>query len=150
LPGLMAVLVSVFIHSLSAVWIKRIGAGLHPLETTTGALLVAVPLFWISWGLLGGSAAGEVSERALWSIVYLGAIATGFGFVLYYYVLREVSASTVALATLITPVLALMLGAWLNQERVSETDLLGALLILLGLAGYQWGDRWLVRQVDVR
>jgi len=141
LPGLLAVLVSVFAHSLSAVTIKRIGAGLHPLETTTGALLIAVPLFWISWGLDGAHTDVQLGQRALYSILYLGAIATGFGFVLYYYVLREVSPSTVALATLITPVLALLLGAWLNQEQVSAIDLAGAGVILLGLASYQWGDR---------
>ena len=141
LPGLLAVLVSVAAHSLSAVWIKRIDAGLHPLETTTGALLVAVPLFWLSWALSDGHVDGQVSQRALWSILYLGAVATGIGFVLYYYVLREVSASTVALATLMTPVLALLLGAWLNHERVGVADLAGAAVILLGLASYQWGDR---------
>ncbi|MEN8213706.1 MAG: DMT family transporter [Pseudomonadota bacterium] len=141
LPGLLAVLLSVFAHSLSAVWIKRIDAGLHPLETTTGALLVAVPLFWLSYGLHGVDVDVQISERALWSILYLGAVATAFGFVLYYYVLREVSANAVALATLITPVLALLLGAWLNHERISAADLLGTGIILLGLASYQWGDR---------
>lgn len=55
LPGLLAVLASAFIHSLSAVWIKRIGADLHPLETTTGALLVAVPLFWLTVVLMGNT-----------------------------------------------------------------------------------------------
>lgn len=148
LPGLLAVLLSVSVHSLSAVTIKRIGAGLHPLETTTGALLVAVPLFWLSWGMSGADTDVQVSERALWSILYLGAVATGFGFVLYYYVLREVSASSVALATLVTPVLALLLGAWLNHERVAGADLLGAGIIVLGLACYQWGDRLLDRLVS--
>lgn len=143
LPGLCAVLLSVSAHSLSAVWIKRIGAGLHPLETTTGALLVAVPMFWMVWVLDGADVALQPSSRALWSILYLGAVATGFGFVLYFYVLREVSPGTVALATLFTPVLALLLGAWLNQERVGLMDLVGAATILLGLASYQWGDRLL-------
>ncbi|MES9874593.1 MAG: DMT family transporter, partial [Candidatus Sedimenticola sp. 6PFRAG7] len=124
-PGLLAVLASVIIHSLSAVWIKRIDAGLHPLETTTGALLVAVPLFWLSYGLNTVNGDVQISERAAWSILYLGAVATAFGFVMYYYVLREVSATAVALATLVTPVLALLLGAWLNQERISVTDMLG-------------------------
>lgn len=149
LPGLLAVLVSVFVHSLSAVWIKRIDAGLHPLETTTGALLVAVPLFWLSYSLNGVDVDVQIGERALWSILYLGAVATAFGFVLYYYVLREVSVNTVALATLITPVLALLLGVWLNHERISETDLVGSGIILLGLASYQWGDRLLGRTFAV-
>jgi drug/metabolite transporter (DMT)-like permease len=141
LPGLLAVLLSVFVHSLSTVTVKRLGAGLHPLETTTGALLVAVPLFWIGWGLNGADMHVEFNTRALWAILYLGAVATGLGFVLYFYVLREVSAGTVALATLVTPALALLLGAWLNQERVAVQDLAGAGVILLGLTSYQWGGR---------
>ncbi|MES9963337.1 MAG: DMT family transporter [Candidatus Sedimenticola sp. 20ELBAFRAG] len=149
-PGLLAVLASVVIHSLSAVWIKRIDAGLHPLETTTGALLVAVPLFWVSYGLNTVNVDVQISERAAWSIIYLGAVATAFGFVMYYYVLREVSATAVALATLVTPVLALLLGAWLNQERISVTDMLGASIILAGLASYQWGDRLRGRAVVAR
>lgn len=149
-PGLLAVLASVIIHSLSAVWIKRIDAGLHPLETTTGALLVAVPLFWLSYGLNTVNVDVQISERAAWSILYLGAVATAFGFVMYYYVLREVSATAVALATLVTPVLALLLGAWLNQERISVTDMLGGGIILAGLASYQWGDRLRGRAVVAR
>jgi drug/metabolite transporter (DMT)-like permease len=147
LPGLLAVLLSVFVHSLSTVTVKRIAAGLHPLETTTGALLIAVPLFWISWGLNGADTDVHLGVRALWAILYLGSVATGLGFVLYFYVLREVSVGAVALATLITPVLALLLGAWLNQERVAAADLAGAGVILLGLASYQWGDRLRRRRV---
>ncbi|MGV6826608.1 MAG: DMT family transporter [bacterium] len=145
LPGLLAVLASAFIHSVSSVWIKRIGADLHPLETTTGALLVAVPLFWLTVILMGIDSNVEISERALWATVYLGAIATAFGFVLYFYVLREISATALALAALFTPVLALMLGIWLNQETISHTDMLGTAIILLGLASFQWGDRLLKR-----
>jgi drug/metabolite transporter (DMT)-like permease len=52
--GLAGLLLSVVIHSASAVWVKRIDARLHPLETNTGALLVAVPLFVLDWALLDG------------------------------------------------------------------------------------------------
>ena len=150
LPGLLAVLISVCTHSLSAVWIKRINAGLHPLETATGALLIAVPLFWASYVFNGVDTDVHLNERALWSIVYLGAVATAFGFVMFYYVLREVSPSVVALVTLITPILALLLGAWLNHERISEVELIGAGVILSGLASYQWGDKLIGRVVMAR
>ncbi|OOY51276.1 DMT family transporter [Solemya velum gill symbiont] len=148
--GLLAVGVSVVIHSLSAVWIKRIDAGLHPLETTTGALLVAVPLFWVSYGFNDADADVQISERALWSILYLGAVATAFGFVLYYYVLREISATAIGLATMVTPVLALLLGAWLNHERISAIEMLGTGVILAGLASYQWGDQLMRKKTLVR
>ena len=40
------------------------------------------------------------------------------GFALYYYVLKHLDASRVALVTLITPVLALLLGHLLNGEVI--------------------------------
>jgi drug/metabolite transporter (DMT)-like permease len=43
--------------------------------------------------------------------------------------------------TLITPVLALGLGMWLNQEQPSASMLAGAVLILVALGAYLFGDR---------
>jgi drug/metabolite transporter (DMT)-like permease len=39
-----------------------------------------------------------------------------------------------------TPVLALMLGQWVNQEVVTTSVWIGSGIILLGLALYEWGD----------
>jgi len=63
------------------------------------------------------------------------------GFVLYYYVLRHVQASRVALVTLMTPVIALLLGQWVNAEVISEREWLGTAIILLGLTSFQWGEQ---------
>ena len=52
------------------------------------------------------------------------------GFALYYYVLRHVEATRVALITLITPVLALMLGHLLNGEALQAESVLGTASIL--------------------
>ena len=143
--GLIVMLLSVLIHSSSAVWVKRIDAGLHPLETTTGALLVSLPLFFISWLFMDGEPPQETNVRALWSVLYLGAIASSLGFAMYFYLLREIAASRVALITLLSPVLALMLGHFLNGERISDANMLGTAVILFGLMSYQWGESVLLR-----
>lgn len=64
------------------------------------------------------------------------------GFVLYYYVLRQVQASRVALIALMTPVIALILGQWLNEEIIGAREWLGTLIILAGLAVFEWGGQW--------
>jgi len=140
--GMAAVLLSVHIHSASAVWIKRIGARLQALETTTGALLVALPLFTMNWALLDGGWPAEIELHSLWAIVYLGVFGSSLGFILYYYVLRNVQATRVALVTLITPIIALFLGQWLNEESVTTREWLGIGIILTGLACFQWGGYW--------
>jgi len=141
--GMLAILLSVHIHALSAVWIKRIGAKMHALETTTGALLFAVPLFTLTWFVGDGHAPTTLPAITIWSIVYLGIMGSVVGFVLYYHVLRHVQASRVALITLMTPVIALFLGQILNDEIIGPREWTGTLIILLGLAIFEWGEGWL-------
>lgn len=139
--GLAAVLLSVHIHAASAVWVKRVGAGLGALEVTTGSLLVAVPLFTLGWLLLDGTWPRDVPAQATWAIVYLGVFGSALGFILYFHVLARMAASRVALITLLTPVLALLIGMLANGEAIGIREIAGTGVILAGLAIYQWGGR---------
>jgi drug/metabolite transporter (DMT)-like permease len=138
--GVSGVLIAVVAHSASAVWVKRLDASLHGLVITSGGLMVAVPLFLLSWFLQGEHWPVEISERALLSILYLGVIGSVIGFALYFYILRNVETTKVALITLVTPVIALLIGQWLNAEVINERVWLGTALILLGLAGFELGS----------
>lgn len=139
--GVAGILVAVHVHAASSVWVKRIGADLPALATTTGSLLVSVPLFLAAWALVDGTWPANVPPRAGWSIVYLGVFGSALGFILYYHVLRRMAASRVALITLITPVLALGLGHLANSEPLGLREVAGTGIILAGLALYQWGGR---------
>lgn len=139
--GLAGVLVSVHIHAASAVWVKRVGAGLAALEVTTGSLLVAVPLFVLGWLQFDGAWPQGFPPRSAWSIVYLGVFGSALGFILYFHILARTAASRVALITLITPVLALLIGWYANGEPIGPREMLGTATILMGLALYQWGER---------
>ncbi|RRQ22458.1 DMT family transporter [Thiohalobacter thiocyanaticus] len=139
--GIAGVTLAVVLHSASAVWVKRIDAGLHPLSQTGGGLLVAAPLYALTWGLADGGLPMGVSERALMSIGYLALMGSVLGFMLYYYALKHLPATRLALIPLITPVLALLLGALFNGETLQPRMLLGVAVVLAGLMAYQWGDR---------
>jgi drug/metabolite transporter (DMT)-like permease len=141
IAGLAVQLLSVFLHSLSLVLVKRYGDGLPSLSITTGALLIAVPLFFIAWLVLDGHAPRALPVRAAASIVYLGVVGSVIGFTLYFYVLKRMQANSASLITLITPVTALMVGNAFNGERISARVLAGTVLVLAGLALHQWGDR---------
>lgn len=144
--GMLGVLASVVLHSLSSVWVKRIGADVPAFAVTGGGLLVAAPLFLVSWLLFDGRAPAALAPRAAYAILYLGLVGSVVGFVLFYYVLRRMAASRIALITLVTPVLALALGHVLNGEALEAQVWLGAALILAGLGVHQWGDRLLPRE----
>ena len=144
--GVMAVLLAVLFHSLSAVWVKRIGGELHPMSINSGALSIAVPLYLLVWLVFDGHLPQAMSERALGAILYLAVFGTVLGFNLYFYVMKRVSAAALSLVTLITPVLALVIGNGLNGETIAPQVWLGIGAILLGLVSFQWGG-WLRRRL---
>lgn len=136
--GVSGVLVSVAIHSASAIWVRRIGAGLPALAVTAGGLSVAVPLFVVTWFVFDGAWPAEISARARYAIVYLALFGSVLGFFWYFYLLKRLEAAHVNLLTLISPFSALLLGAWMNGERLTEQVWAGASLIVAGLLFYQW------------
>ncbi len=146
--GIAGMLFSVTAYSASAVAIKRIGADIPALATTIGGLAVSVPLLLAVYYLSGTPLPHAIPARTAASIIYLGIIGSVLGFALYYYVLRHVEATRVALITLVTPVIALLLGHGLNGEPVQAEVWAGATAILSGLLLFEYGqymNGWLGR-----
>jgi drug/metabolite transporter (DMT)-like permease len=139
--GITGVLVSAFFQAASSVWVKRIDANIPALSQVTGGLLLSVPIYLITWAVFDGHWPAEISPISLASIIYLGAIATTFGFVLYYYLLIQHSATKVALVTLVSPVMALLLGHAVNHEPLTMKVATGTLLILGALLVHEFFDR---------
>jgi len=140
--GIAAMLISMLIHSASSVWVKRLGDGirLHPMAINGGALVVAASLSLLTWLGSGDTMPVTLSLQTAGSILYLGIAGSVVGFTLYYHILRHLPAGVIALITLVTPVLALLLGQWLNGERVEPRIWWGTAVILAGLLLYQWSN----------
>ena len=145
--GIIGVLGSAAIHAVSMVWVKRIGADVPALSVTAGGLVVAAPFYLVTWGIVDGSLPTALPDRAFMSIVYLALMGSVVGFVLFYDALKKVSAGAMALVTLVTPVLALIIGNQLNGEAIQMEVMIGAGLILFGLVVYNWGGKWATARV---
>lgn len=140
--GIAGVVLSVLMHSASAVWIKRINADIKAIVLTSGGLTVAAPLLLLTWLIAAPAMPAYIPTKTAGAIIYLAMFGSVVGFALYYYVLKHVQATRVALITLITPVMAMMLGHILNAEPLSRNIVLGAALILSGLVLFET-KRWL-------
>ena len=119
---------------------KRLGTELDGMTITTGSMLFATPLYLITWLFFDGQWPDNIPVKASAAIVYLGVVATVVGFILYFYLLRKISAHQTALITLITPVIALWLGHWLNDEVITPAVIAGTALILFSLVSHEFGD----------
>lgn len=143
--GIAGVFLSVLLHSLSSVWLKKIKASLTALEITQGGLMVSVPLYLLTWYIFQGVLPNDISQRSLVSILYLSVFGSVLGFMMFFYILKHVDVSRVSLITLITPVLALFLGYAFNHEVLTTSIWIGTALIMLGMSFYQWSDKLLTK-----
>ena len=148
--GAIGVTVSAMSQSLGSVLTRKLKPSIPAISITAGSLAVALPLFILNC-VIGSGWPDELPVRSLLSIVYLGLIGSAIGFPLYFYLIKNINVERIALITLITPVSALLLGAWLNDETISLRVWSGTALILLGLAIYEYGkhlpfkDKWRTR-----
>jgi len=140
LPAIILLLISVLISSFSSVVIRQLGKSeqFHPMQTATGGLIVAIPFFILVVYLLEPTLIAPFHGKALYSILYLGIVGTGIGFTLYYFLLKQMPASKVALITLITPITSLLLGSALNNEPMLHEIWYGASFVIAGLLLYQF------------
>lgn len=145
--GLIMLLGAVTCFAAGGIAVQRVAAGLGPMQQTVGGLLGAMPLYAVAIALTGQYPVFSGDWRGMAAILYLALFGSLLGFYCYFHVLTRLSAATVALITLITPVLALSLGAWLNGEVLSARVLAGAGVIVVALGGYLFGDRRIRRQL---
>lgn len=137
--GILVVLGSTLVHSLSSVLIKYFNARLSCFSASAGGLAFAMPLFVATCIYRGEPIPQDIPDRAMFAILYLGIIASTFGFALYFYVLSHMDIGKVSLIPLITPVSALLLGILLNDEPLSTSIIMGAGFISTGLLCYLFG-----------
>lgn len=127
-------LISPLASSFSLVAVKRWGHDVHPLS------LSAVPM-GLAAGVMGGLALAFERDRqvsfdavSVSIVVYLALIGSAVTFSLYYWLLRHVTAGAVSLISLLTPIVAVVVGAIFLGEPTTARMLAGSLLVVGGVA----------------
>lgn len=135
--GVLGMVGSALLFALSSVWVKAVGGSISPLRQSTGVLVLAVPAFALTWFFVDGEIPSGVDSRSLLGVTYLSIVGSTVGHTLFFYVLRHCSMVTVSLIPLITPVLALSLGAVFANETITPSTYWGSGMVLVSLALYQ-------------
>ena len=139
--GIIGTLASVACFAVSAVAVKQVNAGLHPLVQTSGTLWVSSIGFVVTIPVFGFSVPEEMGWVSSVGLVYLITCGSLLGFVLYFYILKHLPTARVAIITLIAPVLAMIWGNLLRGEILHIMSLIGCAALISALALYQWHRR---------
>ena len=101
-----------------------------------GGTLMLLPTLPFAWQDL--AAAGS---SAWWSAVYLGLMPSALGFVLWGYAVARLSiATSTSLLYLVPPLAVLIAFVWLDEIPLAS-ELLGGLIVILGVLTVTLGDR---------
>jgi O-acetylserine/cysteine efflux transporter len=119
-----------------------------------GSLIPPLPFFALSW-LLEGPELIESSLRgiglsSILAIVYLAFVATLLGYGLWSRLLSRYPASQIAPFSMLVPVIGLSSSAWLLDEQLSQLQMAGALLVMVGLLVNVFGARLFGRFLQVQ
>jgi drug/metabolite transporter (DMT)-like permease len=99
------------------------------LQVTIGTIITAPLVF-----ALEGSPGYGLSLEAAGSLLGLGVLGTGLAYVLYLWLIDNVGSVRASLVTYVVPVIALVLGWLVLDESVGLNVVLGAALIIGGVA----------------
>jgi drug/metabolite transporter (DMT)-like permease len=104
----------------------------------TGTFYVGLLLGALAWGATGGDLADETPVRAVAAVLYLALIGSIVGYTLFYYLLRHMDTTRIAIISLLTPISALLVGHFLNGEPLNAAIWSGTALVMLGLLWFEY------------
>jgi hypothetical protein len=78
--------------------------------------------------------------KSLLALTYTVVMASLIAMFCYFKLVQNLKATTLSLTTVMTPMLAILIGAYLNHEQLSAQVFVGASIILLGLCLYFYKD----------
>ncbi|WP_445116194.1 DMT family transporter [Acinetobacter sp. WZC-1] len=139
--GIVLMLISVLIYSLSIFWVKKVNATVEPMAQATGSILVStlaaicmIPFIW-------QHAPTHIPEaKSLFALLYTVIMASLLAMFCYFKLVQNIQPTTLSLTTVITPILAMFFGAVLNHERPTASVFIGAAVLLIGLFLYFYRD----------
>jgi drug/metabolite transporter (DMT)-like permease len=132
--GLLLVGAAMCIGALNLVVLKQIAREVSVVSMTALSTWLSLPVLVVAWWLLEGQAPAALAPRVWWSVAWLGVAGSVVGFLLFYYALKHMAATKVALITLVTPLTALLIGQRFNGEHLPPSAWLGSGLVLVGIA----------------
>lgn len=133
--GSVAIIVGACAAAYSNILIKARGASFDLSVLVAGQMLCGlIPLLILGFSIEGNPLNLRWTWMAIFSVLYLALVGTVAAFMLYYWLVRNMYVTNTQLISLVTPVVAVLLGVILLDEEVTWRIVLGGLGIFIGIA----------------
>lgn len=135
LAGSVAVVLSSVFVAYSNVLIKAHGRKLEPAILAAGQMFFGlIPLLLIGIPLEGNPLHHRWTPMALVSLFYLAIVGSVIAFLLYYWLIHNMDVTKTMMISLVTPVVAVLLGMVVLREKLDWRTIAGGAMIMSGIA----------------
>jgi drug/metabolite transporter (DMT)-like permease len=126
-------LLSPLVSAMSSVLVKKWGGAIHPISLAAMPMAIATVVMTCLSLLFERHRPIVWTRASIASLIYLAVFGSAMTFTLYYWLLRHVRASRVALIAYATPVIAVVTGVLFLDEPLTSRFLLGGALVIAGV-----------------
>jgi len=116
------------------VLVKKYGAKLNPAILAAGQMLFGlIPLLLIGVPLEGNPLRLHWTRMAVVALFYLAIVGSVVAFLLYYWLVQHMDVTKTMLVALVTPVVAVLLGMVVLNEKLNWRTFAGGAMIISGI-----------------
>ena len=129
--GCVAIVIGAYAAAHASILIKAKGGSLHPAALVFGQMICGLPPI-ILYSLLkeGNPLNFRWSWQAVICVLYLTVLGTIAAFWLYYWLLSKIESTKAMMISLVTPLIAVIVGAiFLGEKLPPQTDFGGVLIL---------------------
>ncbi len=132
--GSASVVVGAASTAYASVLVKARGKHLDPAMLASTQMLCGwVPLVVLGFVFEGNPLHFHWTHQAVFCVFYLALLGSALAFCMMYWLVRRVKITSIMLISLVTPVAAVLIGAWWLGERLTSHALGGGACVLAGL-----------------
>lgn len=134
LMGCVAMVLSALFAAYSNVLVKTHGNNLNPAIIAAGQMFFGlIPLLVVGVAFEGSPLRFHWSAMAVGCLLYLAVVGSVVAFLLYYWLMQNMDVTKTMLISLVTPVVAVILGMLALNEELSWRTLAGGAMIIAGI-----------------
>lgn len=121
-------------YGFAALWGRRHLSGVAPLKSATCQLICSTIVMLFVVGLIDKPWTYDAPSLLVWSsLIGLALLGTAVAYIVFFEILVRAGASNAMLVTLLIPVTGLFLGHVFLSEEIRTQEIVGAVIIGLGL-----------------
>ena len=132
--GCVAIVIGAYAAAQASILVKAKGGGLHPGSMVFAQMICGIPLL-VLYALVheGNPLNFHWTWRAVICVLYLTILGTIAAFWLYYWLLSKIESTKAMMISLVTPLIAVIIGAVFLGETIPPQTFFGGILILASI-----------------